>query len=197
MVGGERSGAFVLPALLGGVLKGEYRSSSDLAAGSRLALGRAAGSMACGLLGIFGFPARLTGGGMDGAEAVGRSPFWGSPGCAEPVVVAESGFASSPEVPFLLAVLNSLEPFERAGREGESSAACDSGAEGRGERTGGFECGGGDLGDWTMTLGGDRVRERVGERGGDKATMDVGRGLGLLHGARSMDERGVGLPSPL
>lgn len=196
--GGEGFGAFALPALLGGVLKGEMRSSSDLAAGSRLALGRAvAVSTGCGLLGIFGFPARLTGGGIGGAEAVGRSLLRGSPGTLDPVVVADSGFASRPGVPFLLTILKGFEPFGAADGEGESRAACDFGREGRGERMGGVMLAGGDLGDWTVTLGGERVRDLVGERGGEKATMEVGRGLGLLHGARRVEERGVGLPLPL
>lgn len=192
--GGDGFGAFALPALLGGVLKGEMRSSSDFAAGSRLARGRVGVSTDCGLLAILGFPARLTGGGIGGAEAVGRSFFRGSPETLEPVAVAERGFASGPGVPFLLAILKGLEPFEEAAGDGESRAACDFGRDGRGERMGGVMFAGGDRGDWTVTLGGERVRERVGDLGGEKATMDVGRGLGLLQGARSVDERGVGLP---
>jgi len=62
---------------------------------------------------------------------------------------------------------------------------------------GGVQPPGGDLGDWTVTLGGERVRERVGDLGGEKATMEVGRGLGLLQGARRAKERGVGLPCAL
>lgn len=183
----------MLPALLGGVLKGEMRSSSDLA-GSKLALGFATVSIDCGFEGIFGLPARLTGGGMGGADAVGRSFLRGSPDTLEPVAVAESGFASGPGVPFLLP---NFQGFDTTGGEGESSAAWDVGRDGRGERMGGVILAGGDLGDWTVTLGGERVRERVGDLGGEKATMDVGRGLGLLHGARSVDDRGVGLPLPL
>ena len=193
-VGGDEFGALALPALLGGVLKGEMRSSSDLAAGSRLTLGFATVSTDCGLVAIFGFPARLTGGGIGGADAVGRSFLRGSPEILEPVAVAESGFASRPGVPFLLAILNGLDS---TGGEGESSAACEVGREGRGERIGGVLLAGGDLGDCTVTLGGDCVRDRVGDLGGEKATMDVGRGLGLVHGARSVEERGVGLPVPL
>jgi hypothetical protein len=195
--GGEGLGAFALPALLGGVLKGEMRSSSDLVAGSRLALGRAGVSTGCGLLGILGLPARFTGGGIGGAEEVGRSPLRGSPGCPEPVWVADKGFTSKPGVPFRLAILKGLEPLGATGGEGESRAACDFGREGRGERIGGVSCGGGERGDWTITLGGERVRERVGDLGGEKATIDVGRGLGLDQGARKLDERGVGLPFPL
>ena len=44
-----------------------------------------------------------------------------------------------------------------------------------------------------MTLGGDLV----GERGGEKATMDVGRGLGTLQGERIFLPRGVAGPFPL
>lgn len=188
--GGDGFGALVLPALLGGVLNGDMRSSSDLA-GSRLALGFAVVSIDCGFEGILGLPARLTGGGMGGAEAVGRSLFRGSPAVLEPVGVAESGFASGAGVPFLLANFQGLDV---TGVDGESRAACDVGRDGRGERIGGARFAGGDLGELTVTLGGERVRERVGERGGEKATMDVGRGLGWLQGARRVEERGVGLP---
>lgn len=192
-MGGEGLGAFVLPALLGGVLKGEMRSSSDFAAGSRLARGFAGVSSACGLDGIFGFPARLTGGGIGGADEIVRSCLRVSPDILDPVTVAERGFASWTGVPFLLAGLKGLVA---AGGECESSAACEVGREGRGERIGGVMPPG-DLGDWTVTLGGERVRERVGDLGGEKATIDVGRGLELLHGARNDEERGVGLPFPL
>jgi hypothetical protein len=188
--GGEGFGAFALPALLGGVLNGDMRSSSDFA-GSRLALGFAMVSIDCGFEGIFGLPARFTGGGMGGAEAVGRSFLRGSPDTLDPVAVADKGFASGPGVPFLLP---SFQGFDTIGVEGESSAACDVGRDGRGERIGGVRFAGGDLGELTVTLGGERVRERVGDRGGEKATMDVGRGLGLLQGARSVEDRGVGLP---
>lgn len=117
--GGEGFGAFALPALLGGVLKGEMRSSSDLAAGSKLALGFAMVSTCAGLVGIFGFPARLTGGGIGGAEAVGLSFLLrGSPDVLEPVAVAERDLTSGPGVPFLLVILKGF-----AGGEGESSAA--------------------------------------------------------------------------
>ena len=196
-IGGEGFGAFALPALLGGVLNGEMRSSSDFAAGSKLARGRATVFTAWGLLTIFGFPARFTGGGIGGAEAVGRSPLRGSPERLEPVAVADSGFGSRPGVPFLLAILNGFEPFIATDWEGDSSAACDFGREGRGESMGGVMLDGGDLGDCTMTLGGDPVRGRAGDLGGEKATIDVGRGLELLHGARSIEDRGVGLPLPL
>jgi hypothetical protein len=188
--GGDGFGAFALPALLGGVLKGDMRSSSDFA-GSRLALGFAMVSIDCGFEGIFGLPARFTGGGMGGADAVGRSFLRGSPDTLEPVAVADSGFASGPGVPFLLP---NFHDFDTTGVEGESSAACDFGRDGRGERIGGARFAGGDLGELTVSFGGERVRERVGDLGGEKATMDVGRGLGLLQGARSVDDRGVGLP---
>ena len=167
------------------------RSSSDLA-GSRLALGFvAAMSTGCGFAAILGFPARLTGG---GADDIGRSFLRESPDMLEPVNVAESGFASGPGVPFLLAIESG---FDATGVEGESSAACDVGREGRGDSMGGVKPAGGDLGDCTVTLGGDRVRARVGDLGGEKAIMDDGRGLELPHGARSVEARGVGLPLTL
>ena len=54
---------------------------------------------------------------------------------------------------------------------------------------------GGDLGESTVTFGGDLV----GDLGGEKAIMDVGRGFPLLfHGMRpSVLERGVTEPDPL
>jgi len=52
---------------------------------------------------------------------------------------------------------------------------------------GGSEGLGGDLGDWTVTRGGDLV----GDLGGEKATMEIGRGLGLLQGVRITLPRGV------
>ena len=139
-------------------------------------------------------PARLTGGGIGGADETGRSFLRMSPEALDPVAVAERAFASWTGVPFLLAILKGLDA---AGGECESRAACEVGREGRGESIGGCMSPGGDLGDWTVTLGGERVRERVGDLGGEKATMDVGRGFVLLHGARSEEERGVGLPLPL
>lgn len=53
---------------------------------------------------------------------------------------------------------------------------------------------GGDLGDCTMTLGGDLV----GDLGGEKAIIDVGRGFPLFHGMRpNVLDRGVTEPVPL
>ena len=128
---------------------------------------------------------------MGGAEEVGRSLLRGSPVELEPVAVADRGFASGPGVPFLLP---NFQFLDAAGGDGESRAACEVGREGRGERMDGARFAGGDLGELTVTFGGERVRDRVGERGGEKATIEVGRGLGLLHGARRVEERGVGLP---
>jgi hypothetical protein len=56
---------------------------------------------------------------------------------------------------------------------------------------------GGDFGDCTVTFGGERVGDLGGE--GEKAIMDVGRGLPLLfHGMRpSVLDRGVTDPEPL
>jgi hypothetical protein len=57
---------------------------------------------------------------------------------------------------------------------------------------------GGDLGDWIMTLGGDLDLDFdfLGDLGGEKAIIDVGLGLELLHGDRSVLERGVTEPAP-
>lgn len=52
---------------------------------------------------------------------------------------------------------------------------------------------GGDLGDCTVTLGGDLV----GDLGGEKAIMEMGLGFGLLHGIRRVLARGVAEPTPL
>lgn len=64
------------PLLLGGVLKGDRSTASDVASGARFA--RAAVSTECDFGAILGFPARFTGGGTGGADAVGRSLFCGS-----------------------------------------------------------------------------------------------------------------------
>jgi hypothetical protein len=50
-----------------------------------------------------------------------------------------------------------------------------------------------------MTLGGDLDLDfdfLVGDLGGEKAIMDVGLGLGLLHGMRTLVARGVTEPAP-
>jgi hypothetical protein len=75
MAGGVAS-SLVLPLLLGGVLNGETSAASDDASGASDAL--AVVSIACGLFGIFGLPALLMGGGIDGAIDVGRSFLRGS-----------------------------------------------------------------------------------------------------------------------
>jgi hypothetical protein len=74
MAGGVAS-SFVLPLLLGGVLKGDTSASEDASGASDA---RAVVSIDCGLLGIFGLPARFIGGGMDGTVDVGRSFLRGS-----------------------------------------------------------------------------------------------------------------------
>jgi hypothetical protein len=76
MAGGDVSSFALPPLLLGGVLKGDTSAASDEFSGARLV--RVIGSTDRGLLGIFGFPARFTGGGTGGAEAVGRSFLRGS-----------------------------------------------------------------------------------------------------------------------
>jgi hypothetical protein len=50
-----------------------------------------------------------------------------------------------------------------------------------------------------MTFGGDLDLDfdLVGDRGGEKAIMDVGLGFGLLHGMRTVLARGVTEPTPL
>jgi hypothetical protein len=155
MFGGEGLGAFVLPELLGGVLKGD-RSSALSVEASGASDSRAATSAECDLLGIFGFPARLIGGGTGGAETVGRSPFRRSTGGPMPGLEEDNGFEPWLGVTVRAAILNGFVPTAAGVEsEGEASAACDDGREGRGERMGLSL--GDDLGDCTVTLGGDRA----------------------------------------
>jgi hypothetical protein len=81
MAGGVAS-SLVLPLLLGGVLNGETSAASEDASGASDAL--AVVSIACGLFGIFGLPARFMGGGIDGVMDVGRSFLRGSAAGAAP-----------------------------------------------------------------------------------------------------------------
>jgi hypothetical protein len=48
-----------------------------------------------------------------------------------------------------------------------------------------------------MTFGGDLDLDLVGDLGRGKDIMDVGLGFGLLHGVRSVSDRGVTEPAPL
>lgn len=57
--------------LLGGVLKGETRSGASSCSGASVVLPE--GSIEAGFAGIFGFPARLMGGGTGGADEAWRS----------------------------------------------------------------------------------------------------------------------------
>lgn len=90
--------------------------------------------------------------------------------------------------------MKDFTPFDD-GVEGDcdSKDAYEVGREGRGEWIGGSNDLGGDLGDCTVTLGGDLV----GDLGGEKATMDVGLGFGLAHDMRILLARGVTVPAPL
>ena len=76
ITGGDGSPLTLSPLLLGGVLKGDTSAASDEFSGAKVA--RPPWSSDCGLLGIFGFPARFTGGGTGGADEFDRSPFRGS-----------------------------------------------------------------------------------------------------------------------
>lgn len=77
ITGGVGSPFVLPPLLLGGVLNGETSAAASTeASGARD--DRVAGSVDCDLVGTFGFPARLMGGGTGGAEATGRSPLRGS-----------------------------------------------------------------------------------------------------------------------
>lgn len=101
IAGGDGS-PFALPLLLGGVLKGDTSAASDEFSGARLA--RAA-STDCDLLGIFGLPARLIGGGTDGAEDADFSPLRGSAEGVAAALVGNRGFESSEGVPSRLGIL--------------------------------------------------------------------------------------------
>ena len=154
-MGGEGSSLKLPPLLLGGVLKGDISAASE-ASGAKFAR---VVSTECDLAAILGFPARLTGGGTGGADDTGRSPLRGSLEGPLPVLAGKRGFASRLDaelVELRLGILKNLERLETAAEgEGSSSAACDTGREGCGERMGDVEDLGGDRGDCTVTLGGD------------------------------------------
>jgi hypothetical protein len=134
ITGGVGSSLALPPLLLGGVLKGDTSAASaEVLPGASDA--RGAGSVECGLAGIFGLPARFTGGGTGGAEEVGRSLFRGSGAAgAEPVCEGNSGLDPNAGVVSRLGILKDLAPFVAdVGGVGESRAACDFGREGCGE----------------------------------------------------------------
>jgi hypothetical protein len=157
----------------------------------------AAGSTECDLPpSNFGFPARLIGGGTGGAEAIDLSKvplLRGSPEGLAGVFAVKKGLVSNTGVPIRLAALNGLIPFRGVPGDGDSMAACGRFREGSGECIGVFEECGGDLGELTRTRGGDLV----GDLGGEKATIEIGRGLELLHGVRMTLPRGVMEPLPV
>jgi hypothetical protein len=150
----------------------------------------------CDLLAILGFPARLTGGGSDGTVEVGRSPLRGSPVGTASGCEGKRGFESRAGVASRLGILKDLEPFAvGVAGDGGSNAVCASGRKGCGECISGSKDFGGDLGDCTMTLGGDL--DLAADLGGEKAIIEVGLGFGLLHGMRIVLARGVTEPAPL
>lgn len=77
ITGGVGSPLALPPLLLGGVLNGDTSAAASEEA-SGASVDRTDGSVECDLFGTLGFPARLTGGGIGGAEATGRSPLRGS-----------------------------------------------------------------------------------------------------------------------
>jgi hypothetical protein len=131
ITGGE--GSPLLPlSLLGGVLKGDTSAASGAFSGAKVE--RVATSTGSGLLGILGFPALFTGGGMGGAEATGRSILRGSALGSEPVWDGNRGFALVEGRPSRRGVFHDLAPFEAPPEGlGECSAAWEVGREGRGE----------------------------------------------------------------
>lgn len=90
--------------------------------------------------------------------------------------------------------LDAFLPFsDGTGGDGEPRAEWEVGREGCGERMGGSAgLGAGDLGDWTVTLGGDLV----GDLGGEKAIMEDGLGL-VFRGIRSEPPRDTAGPARL
>jgi hypothetical protein len=134
ITGGVGSSLALPPLLLGGVLKGDTSAASaEVPPGASDA--RDAGSVECDLAGIFGLPARFTGGGTSGAQDVGRSLLRGSAEAGAGLGWdGNSGFEPSAGVVSRLGILKDLVPFvaDVAG-VGESSAACDFGRDGRGE----------------------------------------------------------------
>jgi len=186
MTGGDES-SLPLSLLLGEVLNGDTSAPSGDVSGARRP--PAFWSMGCDLGGILGLPARLIGGGATGAAEAGRSLFWGSAMEGNFECEEKSGLVSRPGVASRLCILNGLVgPFEVPGEGvGEWSAAWDFGREGRGAWIWASGVFAGDRGDWTKTLGGDLV----GDLGGEKAIMDVGRGLALPRGEREVLARGV------
>jgi hypothetical protein len=128
---------------------------------------------------------------------VGRSFLRGSAAGEATGWEGNTGFESRAGVASRLGILKNLVvPFVvDTGGEGESNAACESGREGRGECISGSKDFGGDLGDCTMTFGGDL--DLAADLGGEKAIIEVGLGFGLLHGIRIVLARGVTEPAPL
>ena len=104
-------------------------------------------------------------------------------------------FPSIAGVAFRLGILKGFAPLE-CGRDGlfdtDSPKLRARTLEGAGECIG-VSVLGGDRGDCTITLGGDLVFDL----GGEKATIDEGRGFGVLHGACNVLTLGVTDPVPL
>lgn len=122
MTGGDGSPLALPPLLLGGVLKGDTSACSEAPSGANVA--RVDASVECDFAGILGFPARLTGGGTGGAEAIGRSPLRGSADGTGIVFEGKSGFDSRAGVVLRLGSLKERVPFEEGtAGEGESRAA--------------------------------------------------------------------------
>lgn len=92
-----------LPSLLlGGVLNGDASTFSATESGARDC---PVASEERDLDGIFGFPARLIGGGTGGAEATGRSPLRGSAAGAAGELDGKKSFESAPGVGLRLGIL--------------------------------------------------------------------------------------------
>jgi len=158
MTGSEGSSFILPPLLLGGVLKGDISAASEVS-GTKFAR---VVSTEWDLVSIFGFPARLTGGGTGGADDTGRSPLRGSLEGPLLVLAEKRGFTSRVGVELVelgelrLGILKNLERLDTTAEgDGSSSAACETGREGCGESIGDAEDLGGDRGDCTVTLGGD------------------------------------------
>jgi hypothetical protein len=176
------------------VLKGDALSKCDSASWSGASVDPGPGSPDGGLLNSFGFPARLMGGGTGGAIERSKVPLLRGSPAGLAVEVAKRGFPSSAGVAARLGILKDFVPFETGvPGEGESKEVWGKFRAGNGEYIWGSNDFGGDWGDSTVTQGGDLV----GSLGGENATMDIGRGFGVLHGVGGALPRGVIEPWPL
>ena len=192
-IGGGESGAGGLSGSLGGVLNGDILSSSlsPAASGAKVSLTRrsgVAGMVFCE--NILGLPARLIGGGI-GAEVKGLSggSFCGSIAERDDELIASLGRfrISSEGVADLLGILKFRTALDGE-LEREEIWFLTSSYDCREDITNVFcasKCLGGELGESTVTNGGDLGGEPRGERGGEIGPIDIGHTLEEFLGTSS------------